>query len=138
MLEYQNKIERRNELVILAQLFDLVFDALYLIDIEPDKIPSELKSQLRTVLKELSDRHQLQPIKYQPGVSKISVRKNDLAALQEAVSEKTKENFLGAGLEQIIATTEFTRLLEVISIIVAREKDNRDQEEQYRQENHGH
>lgn len=109
-----------------AVIRDIIFDALFICDIENDKIPTELKTELhRCVSNLLPDDPTQARMDVPPITEKLSITGEDMTTLHTRVMGAVRERLAVLGVTD---TKKLDELGEVVFSIIQHEKANRDAE----------
>ncbi|MFH1404527.1 MAG: hypothetical protein ABIH21_00315 [Patescibacteria group bacterium] len=125
--EKTQKIERMQT---ESKIWSVVFDALFICDIEHDKIPGDLKAELRTIISDLLDSGT--PVKIskpEKPQKKLSITQESLTQLQQTVIAQIDSSLETMGLT--ITQSIHERLSSAVLQIIQREKRLREKELDY-------
>lgn len=111
----------------------IIFDALFICDIENDKIAPELHPELNNLVDRLVREY---PPEKNKSISsagkKISITRESLDTIHQNVMDAIIEGFKEAGMEEFEESETFKKLAETVRGIIQHEKNFRDEEKKFK------
>lgn len=132
-MNFENREQVIEQKRRVGKIMETIFDALFICDIEHDKIGTQLRPGLGLLAERLAEKF---PPEIKPIISsteiKLSITQENLETLHQTVMETIVKKFEEIGMKGFNEDDLFRELKTTIREIIKYEKEHRDAEKRYR------